>query len=81
MSVILLQTQEELDEQLARTLMLEDQRQEHAWRAQQAPARPEPRRRGSEPGAPEKDTMQEFQEQFNKFAESTLVSPLLRLFS
>ncbi|KAJ6508093.1 hypothetical protein DFH09DRAFT_1374853 [Mycena vulgaris] len=64
------QTQEELDEQLARTLMLEDEREAHAWRAQQpAPPRPEARRRTSE-GAPEKDTMQEFQEQFNKFAET-----------
>ncbi|KAF7371463.1 CUE domain-containing protein [Mycena venus] len=54
------QTQEELDEQLARTLMLEDERQQE---------RPEARRQGST-GAPERDTMQEFQEQFNKFAES-----------
>ncbi|KAJ7813497.1 hypothetical protein B0H14DRAFT_2853225 [Mycena olivaceomarginata] len=67
------QTQEELDEQLARTLMLEDERSHHAWRAQQQQEpqqrRPEPRRQGSS-GAPEKDTMQEFQEQFNKFAET-----------
>ncbi|KAF7357798.1 CUE domain-containing protein [Mycena venus] len=66
------QTQEELDEQLARTLMLEDERSAHAWRVQQPPPqqqRPEARRQGST-GAPEKDTMQEFQEQFNKFAES-----------
>ncbi|KAJ6573567.1 hypothetical protein DFH09DRAFT_1079122 [Mycena vulgaris] len=55
-----LQTQEELDEQLARTLMFEDERQQQ---------RPEVRRQGST-GAPERDTMQEFQEQFNKFAES-----------
>ncbi|KAJ7267626.1 hypothetical protein B0H12DRAFT_1200779 [Mycena haematopus] len=65
------QTQEELDEQLARTLMLEDERSHHAWRAQeqQQQQRPPVRRQGSS-GAPEKDTMQEFQEQFNKFAES-----------
>jgi hypothetical protein len=56
--------------------MLEDERSHHAWRAQQQQQeppqrRPEPRRQGSS-GAPEKDTMQEFQEQFNKFAESKL---------
>ncbi|KAJ6594420.1 hypothetical protein B0H19DRAFT_1095430 [Mycena capillaripes] len=67
------QTQEELDEQLARTLMLEDERSEHAWRAQQQqapPQRPEPRRQGSSGGSQDKDTMQEIQEQFNKFAET-----------
>ncbi|KAJ7933776.1 hypothetical protein B0H13DRAFT_1592174 [Mycena leptocephala] len=66
------QTQEELDEQLARTLMLEDERQHHAWRAQQPPPqqqRPEARRQTST-GAPERDTMQELQEGFNKLAES-----------
>ncbi|KAJ6629493.1 hypothetical protein B0H10DRAFT_1987414 [Mycena sp. CBHHK59/15] len=63
------QTQEELDEQLARTLMLEDEREQHAWQAQVQ--RPPPQRRASgSDGPPEKDTMQEFQEQFNKFAES-----------
>ncbi|KAJ7121301.1 hypothetical protein C8R43DRAFT_1033780 [Mycena crocata] len=63
------QTQEELDEQLARTLMLEDEQQAHAWQAQQQQPPPDMRRRTSD-GPPEKDTMQEFQEQFNKFAES-----------
>ncbi|KAK7005950.1 CUE domain-containing protein [Favolaschia claudopus] len=73
------QTQEELDEQLARTLMLQDQQdhdnaaRQHAWQAQQQQqqqqGRPEPRRQGSS-GGPERDTMQEFSEQFNKFAES-----------
>ncbi|KAF8199918.1 hypothetical protein K438DRAFT_1966269 [Mycena galopus ATCC 62051] len=69
------QTQEELDEQLARTLMLEDERSHHAWRAQeqqqqqQQQPRPDVRRQGSS-GGPERDTMQEFQEQFNKFAET-----------
>ncbi|KAJ7467203.1 hypothetical protein FB451DRAFT_1260475 [Mycena latifolia] len=66
------QTQEQLDEQLARSLMLEDEREQHAWRAQQQPPppqRPEGRRVPSD-GPPEKDTMQEIQEQFNKFAES-----------
>ena len=61
--------------------MLEDEREHHAWRAQQPPpARPEARRRTSE-GTPEKDTMQEFQEQFNKFAESgfLLVSYLISI--
>ncbi|KAJ7661676.1 hypothetical protein B0H17DRAFT_1094205 [Mycena rosella] len=67
------QTQEELDEQLARTLMLEDEREEHAWRAQQQQPPPQQRpqaQRLASDGAPERDTMQEFQEQFNKFAEN-----------
>ncbi|KAJ6498828.1 hypothetical protein C8R45DRAFT_805339, partial [Mycena sanguinolenta] len=65
------QTQEELDEQLARTLMLEDERSHHAWRAQEQTQQQQPRiqRQGSS-GAPERDTMQELGEQFNKFAES-----------
>lgn len=67
------QTQEELDEQLARTLMLEDEREQHAWRAQQQqpPPRPQAQRRTSE--GPERDTMTEFTEQFNKIAESTCI--------
>ncbi|KAJ7015841.1 hypothetical protein C8F04DRAFT_1171172 [Mycena alexandri] len=69
-------TQEALDEQLARTLMLEDQRQEHAWRAQQPPQhqqqqRPQQQRRATgDSGGGGGDAMQEFQETFNKFAES-----------
>ncbi|KAJ7646800.1 hypothetical protein FB45DRAFT_891442 [Roridomyces roridus] len=55
------QTQEELDEQLARTLMLEDERQEHE-------PRPQAERQIS--SGSERDTLQEFSEQFNKFAES-----------
>ncbi|KAJ6507169.1 hypothetical protein C8R47DRAFT_85905 [Mycena vitilis] len=67
------QTQEDLDEQLARTLMLEDERQEHVWRAQQQPQqgqRPQARGQESTAAGQDKDTMQEFQEQFNKFAET-----------
>ncbi|KAJ7212924.1 hypothetical protein GGX14DRAFT_445647 [Mycena pura] len=69
------QTQEQLDEQLARTLAMEDERaHRNAWdpqaeqQYQQPQPRPEARRRPSE--GPEKDTMQELQEQFNKIAES-----------
>ena len=72
-----MQTQEQLDEQLARTLAMEDERaHRNAWdpqaeqQYQQPRPRPEARRRPSE--GPEKDTMQELQEQFNKIAESTL---------
>ncbi|KAJ7680808.1 hypothetical protein DFH06DRAFT_1278664 [Mycena polygramma] len=68
------QTQEDLDEQLARTLMLEDERQEHVWRAQQPPQQQQqgqrPQARRQESTGQDKDTMQEFQEQFNKFAET-----------
>ncbi|KAJ7144684.1 hypothetical protein C8R46DRAFT_560459 [Mycena filopes] len=70
-------SQEALDEQLARTLMLEDQRQEHVWRAQQQQPpqhqqRPEARRRatGESAGSGGGDAMQEFTETVSKFAES-----------
>ncbi|KAJ6503170.1 hypothetical protein C8R47DRAFT_1249374 [Mycena vitilis] len=71
------QTQEDLDEQLARTLMLEDERQEHVWGVQQQPQqgqRPQAPGQESTAAGQDKDTMQEFQEQFNKFAE--ISSPL-----
>ncbi|KAJ7162063.1 hypothetical protein C8R46DRAFT_342835 [Mycena filopes] len=73
-------SQEALDEQLARTLMLEDQRQEHVWRAQQQQPpqhqqRPEARRRATgdtsgSAGSGGGDAMQEFTETVSKFAES-----------
>ncbi|KAJ7049656.1 hypothetical protein C8F01DRAFT_1378162 [Mycena amicta] len=64
------QSQEELDAQLARSLAMEDEREQAAaWPPQQhRQGRPEPTRRTSE--GPEKDTMQEITEQFNKIAES-----------
>ncbi|KAG7446561.1 uncharacterized protein BT62DRAFT_931999 [Guyanagaster necrorhizus] len=70
-SVERVMTQTELDEQLARRLLLEDQQQQQAaWQSQQPQwQQPIPVRRQSQP-VPEKDTMAELGEQFNKFAES-----------
>ncbi|KAK0195111.1 hypothetical protein F5146DRAFT_1024247 [Armillaria mellea] len=64
-------TQTELDEQLARRLLLEDeQQQQAAWQSQQLQwQQPTPIRRQSQ-NVPEKDTMAELGEQFNKFAET-----------
>ncbi|KAK0455502.1 uncharacterized protein EV420DRAFT_1553955 [Desarmillaria tabescens] len=64
-------TQTELDEQLARRLLLEDEQQQHAaWQSQQSQwQQPAPIRRQSQ-NVPEKDTMAELGEQFNKFAET-----------
>ncbi|KAJ6503179.1 hypothetical protein C8R47DRAFT_1249379 [Mycena vitilis] len=76
------QTQEDLDEQLARTLMLEDERQEHVWGVQQQPQqgqRPQAPGQESTAAGQDKDTMQEFQEQFNKFAKSAALSPQTRI--
>jgi len=79
------QTQTDLDEQLARRLMLEEQQaQQQQWATQQ-PQHATPQRRntrpyevyqqqhhqqGSLPPSGERDTMAEFQEQFNKIAET-----------
>ncbi|KAF8915610.1 hypothetical protein CPB85DRAFT_1293842 [Mucidula mucida] len=70
-------TQEELDEQLARRLLMEDEQLQHnQWQQQQqqggwGPQAPAPalNRRPSQQGQ-EKDTMTEIGEQFNKIAES-----------
>ncbi|KXN90972.1 hypothetical protein AN958_03039 [Leucoagaricus sp. SymC.cos] len=74
-------TQEELDEQLARRLMLEEQEQAQQWRPQHRPHRRSPRTQGQQqqpqphpqqttsPAAGGRDTMVEFQEQLNKYAE------------
>ncbi|KAK0225607.1 hypothetical protein IW262DRAFT_1357018 [Armillaria fumosa] len=64
-------TQTELDEQLARRILLEDEQQQHAaWQSQQSQwQQPTPIRRQSQ-NVPEKDTMAELGEQFNKFAET-----------
>lgn len=72
-------TQEELDEQFARRLMLEEQEQHRQWRAQHRPSRRTTRTESyndyqvsSPPSQPAdgKDTMGDFQEQFSKIAES-----------
>ncbi|TFK44281.1 hypothetical protein BDQ12DRAFT_730355 [Crucibulum laeve] len=73
-------SQTELDEQLARRLMLEEQQeQQRQWEVQQQPQqRPPqfmPHRRDSRPQAQQQqsqggDTMAEFQEQFTKIAET-----------
>lgn len=83
-------TQTELDEQLARRLMLEEeQAAQHQWRAPQQgqgsqayqPRRAATRGGGDDAGrydnaaqggnAPQRDTMADFQDGFNKIAEST----------
>ncbi|SJK97176.1 uncharacterized protein ARMOST_00427 [Armillaria ostoyae] len=63
-------TQTELDEQLARRLLLEDeQQQQAAWQSQQSQLQqPTPIRRQSQ-NVPEKDTMAELGEQFNNGQE------------
>ncbi|KIY70637.1 hypothetical protein CYLTODRAFT_435620 [Cylindrobasidium torrendii FP15055 ss-10] len=66
-------TQEELDEQFARRLLLEDEQREHyAWQQQSWNNERQPVigniRRDGQP--PEKDAMTELGEQFNKFAET-----------
>jgi hypothetical protein len=72
-------SQTDLDEQLARRLMLEEEQEQHAnWQAQQQPRRREPvpyearvhqQQSGGSAGG-DKDTMTEIQEQFSKIAES-----------
>ncbi|KAK0213127.1 hypothetical protein DFS33DRAFT_1377588 [Desarmillaria ectypa] len=65
-------TQTELDEQLARRILLEDEQQQHAaWQSQQLQwQQPTPIQRQSQ-NVPEKDTVAELGEQFNKFAETS----------
>ncbi|KAF5351747.1 hypothetical protein D9756_007631 [Leucocoprinus leucothites] len=71
-------TQEDLDEQLARRLMLEEQQQAQQWQQRQRPHRRSSRMQGQQQQQPQqpgptpvgdKDTMTEIQEQFSKYAE------------
>ncbi|KIK69291.1 hypothetical protein GYMLUDRAFT_35360 [Collybiopsis luxurians FD-317 M1] len=69
-------SQEELDARFARQLYMEDQQQaQAAWEAQQQQHRPRPafntgRRASQMQQEPERDTMTEIGDQFNKIAES-----------
>lgn len=92
---ILQLSQTDLDEQLARRLMMEDEQQQQAqWQAQQqqplvgnATYQPRPGRTsqqagGGSPGQGEnKDTFAEVQEQFTKIAESESETPCRPSFS